>query len=404
MDAFLQELLDRGWSRARRREFVKRYGQTIRWEILYQIRRRFGSQNLSSISSYLLGLQEGASSQGTQGVVGKILDLAVDTWQDVLNEAFKPRENLIHRYSTFATKIVSKGGRIIDFRHFLSKSVHYKFLDNLSSGLSQKEILDRILDLKRENDRHFYINELRNRYGNYIKDDLRSVCRGLHQIDNVIDYFFEEFIPRRYRTIRQERNSGNPNARGSVLDALSQSFGEDDCQKGSEYVRRVYGSPIKMEASLGKLDIEARGRGITEARKIPLNNEVNHYWDQLIRCLRPDPEEVKRELINIDPSEANVLCWACTKLKRGFKREEQRDNLRAFIIFYCSKRGVQQRLSPTQVLTLENLTLEKVAGRDLRWREDVCKTIFGKYIRQDRVAEQIKKEIADSDYAYLISN
>jgi len=140
------------------------------------------------------------------------------------------------------------------------------------------------------------------------------------------------------------------------------------------------------------------------AEKIPLNDEINYYWDQLIRCLEPKPDEIE-ELIKAHPNEGNVLCWACANMKRSLKRREQKENLIAFIVFYSSKRGVRdkQALRSSQGLDPENLTLERVVGRDLRWREDVCRGIFGKYIRKDRLMEQIKREILKSDYSYFIT-
>lgn len=143
----------------------------------------------------------------------------------------------------------------------------------------------------------------------------------------------------------------------------------------------------------------------TEIEKIPLNDEINYYWDQLIRCLEPEPEQVE-VLVKLQPNEGNVLCWACARLKRGLKRREQRENLVAFIVFYASKRGIGKGGgsggAEVEGLSPENLSLERVVGRDLRWREDICGRIFKKYIRQDRVMEQIRQEILKSDYSYLI--
>ena len=397
-EALLEEILERGWSGKGQREFIRRYGQTIRWSILYYIRMRFGDQNLRAVSDYLLALQEGKCPHSKGGVVGEILDLAADTWQDVINEVFKTKDSLIHKYRRY---VADERGSI-SFPHFLSKSVYYKFLDNLSPGLSDKEILDRIVDAKREADRQFYINEFRNRYRDRVEDSLRDRYPGLRRINNIMDYFFERFIPQAYPAIRQALGSKTKKA---VLDLLLEGFSRDDCQRGSGYTRRVYGGVTEMGTSLPDSDVEEDlgGKDRAEAEGIPLNNEVNYYWDRLIRCRGPDPEEIERELVRIDPNEGNVLCWACARLKRRFRRKEQRENLRAFITFYCSKRGVGRMHPSAGRLTLEKLTLERVVGRDLRWREDICRGIFRKYIRKDRVMEQIKEEIMNSDYGYLIS-
>lgn len=308
MDPLLVKVLERGWSRRRRRQFITRYGRTIRGSILYHIRLRFGNRSLASLSDYLLSLQEGKCPRSQKGVIGEVLDLAADTWQDVLNEVFKVKDNLVHKYHRYI-QVREEGRGITSFPYFLSKSVQYKFLDNLKARLVGRQAHDSI------------------------------------------------------------------DERGAAIAGIATNVD-------------------------GDVDIREDG----EADKIPLNDEVNYYWDQLIRCLEPDPDQVE-ELIKLYPNEGSVLCWACAKMKRRFKRREQKENLIAFIVFYSSKRGVGGTGAPagSEGLDPESLTLERVAGRDLRWREDVCKGIFGKYIRKDRVMEQIKREIMNSEYSYFIA-
>lgn len=404
-EAFLEEILERGWSEKRQKKFIKRYGQTIRWSILYHIRIRFGNQSLNAINDYLLSLQEGQRLHSKEEVIGEILDLAADTWQDVLNDVFKTKDNLIHKYRQYIAKMRNAEQGFISFPYFLSKSVYYKFLDNLSPGLSDKEILDRIVDLKRESGRRFYIDEFRSRYRDYVEGFLRSKYPELRQMNNIIDYFFERFIPQAYPAIRQD--PGGPKVKRTVLDLLLEDFGRDDCQKGSGYIRQVYGSIAEMGMSPPDLDVDVEEgfEDRTRTEEVPLNDEINYYWDQLIRCLEPDPEKIE-ELIKAHPSEGNVLCWACASMKRRFKRKEQKENLVAFIAFYSSMHGASGEHSSEwglEGLGPEDLTLEKVIGRNLRWREDICRRIWGKHIRKDRVMKQIKREIMNSDYGYLIS-
>jgi len=403
-EALLERVLRRGWSEGRRNQFLKRYGRVIRWSILYNISMRFGSQSLAAVGDYLLSLQEGQQPRSQEGIVGEILDLAADTWQDVLNDVFKEEDNLIQKYQRYVAKAQDARRGFIDFSRFLSKNVSYKFLDNLSKGLSDKELLDRIADLKRESDRRYCIDELRDRYREHVEATLRSKFPQLHQVNNVIDYFFERFVPESYpslrRAIASEASRAKGKAKGNLVNLLLERFSWDDCQKGSNYVRQVYGGMAMTVADADAVEELAEAKALKE--EIPLNDEVNYYWDQLIRCLEPDPGEVER-LVRSKPNEGNVLCWACARLKRGFKRQEQKENLVAFIVFYISKRRIAESgREGMEELTPESLTLERVVGRDLRWREDVCQGIFKKHIRKDRVMEQIRREIMASDYGYLV--
>ena len=337
LDALLVEVLERGWSRRRRREFIARYGRTIRGSILYHIRMKFGEQSLAAIGDYLRSLQEGRQPCGKGGVIGEVLDLAADTWQDVLNEVFKVRDNLVHKYHRYIARTGGEGRGLTSFSYFLSKNVQYKFLDNLKARLTDKKI-------------------------------------------------------------PEEKVHGGTSGQEAATPSIAVDADEEAVIAGAPT-----GTGTRTETEAG-----------AEAEKVPLNDEVNYYWDQLIRCLEPDPRQVE-ELIKLRPSEGNVLCWACARLKRGLKRREQKENLIAFIVFYASKRGIGDRDrrdrdkdeegAPTgsEGLSPDNLTLERVIGRDLRWREDICRGIFRKYIRKDRVMEQIRREIMDSDYRYLIA-
>lgn len=399
MESFLKEVIEKGWSEERRTRFLERYGHIIRRSIMYQIMQKFGSQSLSTVNNYLLSFQGRKPPNSGGAVIGEILDLAVNTWQDVLTEIFKEEENLLHKYSRFTDKIDKCSENFPDFSYFLFNSVNYKFLDNLSIDLSQKEILDRVVDLKREVSRKFYIDAFRKRYRGFVKDNLRSKYPEVHRVNNVIDYFFEKFVPQTYPTVREKLE--NTKSKKTALIELLEHFDEDHCERGSRYTREIFGGLEEVKISLSEKELKSRYE--SELKRIPLNAEVNNYWDQIIRCLSPDPEKIKRELININQNEANVLCWACAKLKRKLKRKEQRENLIAFIVFYCSKGGIEQKPLTKQKLTSENLTLEKVTGRNFRWRKDVCTGIFGKYIRKNRVIKQIKEEIINSNYSYLIT-
>lgn len=131
-----------------------------------------------------------------------------------------------------------------------------------------------------------------------------------------------------------------------------------------------------------------------------VNIELDAYWDQLLRCLEPEPKRIEHELIRLCREPATVLCWACAELKRTLE-SGQRENLLAFMAFFCSQRGAQRSGLPLTELKPQSLNLEAVAGRYWRWEEDICR-LFGKQIRKDRVMSQVQSYLKDSPYRDLL--
>lgn len=132
-----------------------------------------------------------------------------------------------------------------------------------------------------------------------------------------------------------------------------------------------------------------------------LGVELDAYWDQLLRCLRPKAERIEQDLIQLSREPATVLCWACAVLKQQLEGQSF-ENLLAFITFFCSQRGRQRSGPPLEDLNPQNLNLEVVAGRYWRWEEDICR-LFGKKIRKDRVISQIQELLKASPYRDLLS-
>lgn len=128
-------------------------------------------------------------------------------------------------------------------------------------------------------------------------------------------------------------------------------------------------------------------------------DEVDVHWEQLLHCCIPDPEEAERNLrLALMGHKERLLCWACCRLK-GKLNSAGRENLVAFIAFFCSQRGPQRLLEPLPKQS--ELCLATVSGRYWRWEEDICR-IFGKEIRKDRVLAQIREELLRSPYRDLV--
>ena len=124
------------------------------------------------------------------------------------------------------------------------------------------------------------------------------------------------------------------------------------------------------------------------------------YWDLIIRCQHPAPQEIETKLIGVKLDRAAVLCWSCAKLKASSPRQDTKDNVVAFVAFYSSQTGPQRRRDPPPERA--SLCLELLTGRYLRWEEDVCKAIFRKNIRKDRVMGMIAHTISQSPYSHLL--
>lgn len=126
-----------------------------------------------------------------------------------------------------------------------------------------------------------------------------------------------------------------------------------------------------------------------EAEAIALADDVDRFWEGLLRCDAPDPEAIARALALAERDE-HKLCWACSSLKRRLSGT-QRENLIAFVAFFASQRGPER--SDEALPERDELSLAQLTGRYLRWEADVCDRIFGKSIRKDRVIEQIQSEL-----------
>ena len=149
-------------------------------------------------------------------------------------------------------------------------------------------------------------------------------------------------------------------------------------------------SPPEDEADTSEVwEERLAGEADPAADAIALADDVDAYWEGLVTCDSPDPDEVARTLALAERDE-HRLCWACSSLKRRLA-EAKRDNLVAFVAFFLSQRGPDRNEEPLP--ERDDLSLGQLTGRYLRWEADVCDQILGKSIRKDRVIEQIQAEL-----------
>lgn len=134
-----------------------------------------------------------------------------------------------------------------------------------------------------------------------------------------------------------------------------------------------------------------------QVEELALADEVDLYWEGLLRCGDLTPGEVEQGL-DLRRHKEHLLCWACASLKRKL-RGRRRENLLAFIAFFISRRGPQRAREPLP--KREEISLATLSGRYLRWDEDISR-IFGKSIRKDRVLAQIREELLSSPYRDLV--
>jgi len=295
-----QELLDRvrkrGWDDHCRKEFLSRYGSLIRRNILYHIRRCYGGSQLHALSQHLATLQEGRASGAQGGIKGDILTIAVDTWQDVMVEVWKPGDNLIQRWYKYKAQREEAGEQFRELETYLKGSVHNIFWGHLRREKGKKEV------------------------------------------------------------------------------------------------------PMDIEQVEGRQEERAKF-----ANEIPIEDELCLYWDQLLRCWLPRPQEAEQELVRIKQEASTVLIWACAALKKELQERGKvgaLENLKAFMVFYCSQMG--PRREQNDLPSPGEVCLERVAGRYLRWEEDVCRKIFHKRMRKDRIMNQLQTIILGSPYRDMV--
>jgi len=295
-EELLEDVHANGWNPSTREAFLELYGTLVRLNILYHVKRCFGTRYLQRLADYLATLQEGGQHHSSGGVDGEILDIACSTWQDVLVRAWQPQNNLIEQWYRYKEAKEREGEPFREFEPYLKGAVQNTFWGHL-------------------------------------------------------------------RTRKNQLNTSGG------FDELEERFEKEE-------------SPEEL---------------------IPVENEVCFYWDQLLRCQRPDPSSIEESLVRFRQEPETVLVWACAQLKRLFYetgKAASLENLLAFMTFFCSQTG-RKRNGCTPRNTQE-LSYGCVAGQQYHWKRDICQTIFQKRIRKDRPMQQLQEVIIHSPYRELV--
>jgi len=420
VDGFLKEILEEGWDDQRRKAFIAEYGKLIITSILYHIRNYYPAHQVNTLREHLEAILKGKPVRATGGIVGDLLDVSHDTYNDVLLQVFG--NDLIGKYAHYVEKRKIQSAKFIDFKAFLQRNVRYRFFGNISRGLSQKELFDKILTAKSEDDRHYFIHEARNRYAEEVKAQFRSKFAQLSvgSVNNVIDYFFEQYVPCEYQKLVD--NLSGKQLHNKTLFLLIEHFSQTDCQQGPTYHGQIFG-PTVVKGSRPESYVQGSTPPVDE---IFVNDEIHRYYAMMVKCKEPDPGEIEQQLIptSRDPKTICCLAFACLKKEFGEKERQaaqkarnksatekdrewakltksQKENLRALAISHCTReRGDPP---PRPLPTLYNLAYEDITRWKWRWEDDICEGLFNKRIRKDRVQEQLCQWLLKSKYKDVVS-
>ena len=131
LDTLLEHVHSRGWSPSTRRAFIGLYGSLVRRNILYHVRRCFGTRHLQALADYLVALQEGSPQPKGSGISGEILDIACDTWQDVFVRVWCADNNLVEQWYSYREDRLKEKLPFREFETYLKGAIHNAFWDNL---------------------------------------------------------------------------------------------------------------------------------------------------------------------------------------------------------------------------------------------------------------------------------
>ena len=388
-EQLLQQVAQRGWTERLIDEFRKRYDLVIQKNVLYHLRTHFPGQPI----------------QTAEGVRGDLADLYWNTYNDVLWEVFRPEGNLVEKYLAYRERRSARGQPYAPFPEMLKKSVEFCFLHHWSPRLSLKELLDKIVDSKREETRRYFIAETRERYREEVASQLRSRFPTLNPntAGYCVDYFFEVFLPTEYPRLRDQRN---PLPKGTaLLSLLIDRFTEEDCRKGSTYKATIPRLP-REEISLEVLEDLLEPRDMQHIDRIPVEEELWPLWNKLLLCKQPSPQKIEKELLRQRTDMLILLLWACARVKTNSPRRDTRENLLVFAVYCLSQclalpRDPNTELLPEGSLVPGTVDIHQILELgELTWAE--CCRLFGRQIRKDRIEEQLFLEMCRSPYRRIL--
>ncbi len=399
----LEGVLAGGWTQRRRQQFLRTFRHVLVRSILYHVRIRFGAEGLRVVRHYLEGLTGGLEKENAEATLGASvppdpLDAAVDTLNDVLQEVFRENDNLVQKHHSYDGDI--------PFEAFLRKCVEFKFWDRQRCRHGPGDLLQAIADRKRAKVRAQYVRAAHDTLGEQVRLGLRQRFPHIEDVRHearVIAYFFEVFAPRALPVVRERLTEDATG--GALLALLLDYFTEEDYRTGTEHTPQILARSTTSTVMEEKQPV-----------LFSVEEEAAYYWDRLIHCDELDARDMASRLLlhlmkQLGEVELDkILCCAMAEQKAELRRrghggsaqaQRQLENVRMWLVWRCSQSGRCRDGPSPEELSPDRLTLEQVAGRYFRWEEDICRKLFGRNVRQDRIEEQIGRFLRTTQWINL---
>lgn len=254
-------------------------------------------------------------------------------------------------------------------------------------GLSEKEILNRIIDRKKSETKDFYIGLAKKQNWERVRSDLQcfpkevtpDVKTKVHaNIHSLCHYFFEKFIKERFSLIREQVPKGG--SIDKLIDRFIHEhyFDENKLDKIKDYTPKI--TTIKTEPPNGpsELNLEDAAR-----------QKRVEFLDRLIqpKCKGPSEAEIRKEVgplmgtIRSTKEWQGYLCLLSAaksindSILGNAKKAKKRD-IRCFIVYGFGKGGKRSKspIPPAEWLKLAAIFLDE--GR--RKRANKCREIASK--------------------------
>lgn len=405
MESLFKDVKKRGWIDSRHWEpFYKEYQDDILAKIRYFCYSRFFSEKSTVEIKKVFSHLKGEEVEGP--ISGEILDAVVSTRDEVLFKA----PQIVEGYIAYRERKQDPKS----FDQYLWQRVRWTFSGVMNPGDSPKKLLDKIVDSVKRKTKVKHITTAKDRFFKLVKGSVKKAYPQHPQVHknirNISDYFFEEFILDQYPNIRKspdfKKYLTGKSSEGTPIDYLIEAFIksklplEPECQN---YQSKIPWKPI-IVGSLGEEDEEYEDKSETSQPEPEVEELVDKYWDDLIRCRPGDPTQIKEafqnlkaELIEPDEETSSYISssekfWILlSEIKQEAGQAGRRD-LRVELCFWATKAEARwkEKEVKLQDLNPENISLNKVWGQGFR-KKELAEEIFGQFNPNGK--SQLKEKI-----------
>lgn len=209
----LQDAARTGWTSELRERFIQTYDRQIgRW--ILNLCLRYGlicsTGELGALRAHVEARLRGKARDSFSPLVDLLSDVYVRTYHEVFRERFVQRLTFHRGERPFAPT----------FESYLFRIVQHQFFAALGKDdLSEKELLDRMVQSRRLQTRENHLREVKARFWERARAALlclpvlepepaERLCEEVHRhIDAITHYFFESFLPERYAGSRRDLDS-----------------------------------------------------------------------------------------------------------------------------------------------------------------------------------------------------